>query len=72
MTRSVIWHCTEDNRHHSAIFSGNPDEGFRLRTVCGKVTDAILLTEIAADGEITCPACRCEERLAALSKLVAA
>lgn len=72
MTRSVIWRCPCDGRQHLAIIRGNPDEGYRLQAMCGRTTNAVRFTEIVTDGNVTCPACRTEEEIAALVKYLAA
>lgn len=72
MSRSVIWCCRADQRQHLATLSGNPDQGYELRAICGKTAKDVHLPDLLTTGEVTCPACRTEETLAALAKQTAA
>lgn len=72
MVRAVIWRCSCNDRQHLATLSGNPDEGYQLRAICGLASSKVRFTEIMADGEVTCPACKTEAEIAALVKYLAA
>lgn len=67
MTRRVVWRDPRDGRTHEAVLSGD----HTVATSCGLTAEAPS-GELRAGGEVTCPACRTEQRLAALAKLTAA
>jgi hypothetical protein len=72
MTRSVTWRCPCDGRQHLATLTGNPLDGYQVRAFCGRTTDQVHLPDLLPEGEVTCPACRTEEEIAALVKYLAA
>jgi hypothetical protein len=72
MARTVIWRSPCNGRQHLATLSGNPDEGYQLKAVCGLASSKVRFTEILTDGEVTCPACKSEVEIATLVRYLAA
>ena len=72
MTRTVVWRCPCDSRHHLATLSGNAHDGFHVQALCGKSTDKVRLPDLLPLGDVTCEQCRTEEEIAALVKYLAA
>jgi hypothetical protein len=54
----TVWRREADGLAHRATVTGNPTDGYEIRSDCGLIDNASWAAQLDEDSEITCPRCR--------------